>query len=42
MELDKTESETYKLVQDIVDAHTRGVKVEVYLDRSKPYVVFES
>ncbi|MDO8603511.1 MAG: phospholipase D-like domain-containing protein [Candidatus Omnitrophota bacterium] len=37
MELDKTESEAYKLVQDIVNAHTRGVKVEVYLDRSKPY-----
>ena len=36
MELDKTESEAYKLVQDIVDAHARGVKVEVYLDRSKP------
>jgi len=36
MELDKTDSEAYRLVQDIVDAHTRGVKVEVYLDRSKP------
>ncbi|MDO8603515.1 MAG: phospholipase D-like domain-containing protein [Candidatus Omnitrophota bacterium] len=37
MELDKTESEAYKLVQDIIDAHTRGVNIEVYLDRSKPY-----
>ena len=26
MEPDKTESEVYRLVQDIVDAHTRGVK----------------
>jgi len=37
IDLDKTESEAYKLVQDIVDAHARGVKVEVYLDRTKTY-----
>jgi len=37
MEPDNTESEAYKLVQDIVDAHIRGVKVEVYLDRTKTY-----
>jgi len=27
IEPDKTESEVYKLVQDIVDAHTRGVNL---------------
>lgn len=36
IEPNKTESAPYRLVQDIIDARKRGVRVEVYLDRSKP------
>jgi len=32
IEPDKPESAPYMLVQDIVDAYTRGVNVEVYLE----------
>ena len=37
IELDKTGSEPYILLQDLIDAHKRGIRVEVYLDRYKAY-----